>query len=146
TAQPMSTDPISTTGPPTRPGSGPGIVTWVVSLALAAVVGALLFVGGYLAAGGGRGGTADCAAPDPAFAAFCEAYDRLQREYVDELDPEKLAEGAIRGMFEYGVEDPYSGYMPPEQYQQALGDLSGSFSGIGAEMSIRNVEDPARSG
>jgi carboxyl-terminal processing protease len=45
-------------------------------------------------------------------------------------------------MFQYGVEDPYSGYMPPEQYQQALGDLSGAFGGIGAEMAIRNVEDP----
>jgi carboxyl-terminal processing protease len=32
--------------------------------------------------------------------------------------------------------------MPPEQYQQALGDLSGAFGGIGAEMSIRNTEDP----
>ena len=92
------------------------------------------------AAGGGGSG---CAAPDEAFAALCEAYDRLQREYVDELDPDKLAEGAIRGMFQYGVEDPYSGYMPPEQYQQALGDLSGSFSGIGAEMAISNIEDPA---
>ena len=69
-------------------------------------------------------------------------FDRLQREYVDELDPEKLAEGAIRGMFQYGVEDPNSGYMPPEQYQQALGDLSGAFGGIGAEMSIRNTENP----
>ena len=121
---------------------GGGALPWVISLALAAVVGAMLFVGGYLAAGG-TGGTSTCAAPDEAFEPFCEAYDRLQREYVDELDPEKLAEGAIRGMFQYGVEDPYSGYMPPEQYQQALGDLSGTFSGIGAEMSIRNVEDPA---
>jgi len=116
-------------------------VPWVISLALAAVVGAVLFAGGFLAGGGGAG--TGCAAPDEAFAAFCEAYDRLQREYVDDLDPNKLAEGAIRGMFQYGVEDPYSGYMPPEQYQQALGDLSGSFSGIGAEMAISNTEDPA---
>jgi carboxyl-terminal processing protease len=121
---------------------GPGVLSWVISLALAAIVGALLFVGGYLAAGG-TGGTTSCAAPNEAFEPFCEAYDRLQREYVDDLDPEKLAEGAIRGMFQYGVEDPYSGYMAPEQYQQALGDLSGTFSGIGAEMSVRNTEDPA---
>jgi carboxyl-terminal processing protease len=114
---------------------------WVVSLALAAVVGALLFVGGYMAGGGGGG--SGCAAPNDSFAAFCEAYDRLQREFVDELDSDKLAEGAIRGMFQYGVEDPFSAYMPPEQYQQALGDLSGSFGGIGAEMAISNVEDPA---
>lgn len=116
-------------------------MSWVVSLALAAVVGALLFAGGWLAAGGSRG--SGCAAPDEAFAAFCEAYDRLQREYVDELDPAELAEGAIEGMFQYGVKDPYSGYMPPEQYDRAIGDLSGMFSGIGAEMAIRNVDDPA---
>ena len=113
---------------------------WIVGLALAAVVGAGLFIGGYLAAGGNA--ATGCAAPDDSFAAFCEAYDRLQREYVDDLDPDQLAEGAIRGMFQYGVEDPYSGYMPPEQFNQALGDLSGSFGGIGAEMSVRNVENP----
>ena len=126
--------------PPASPRRG-GTVPWIISLALAAVVGALLFAGGYLAAGAGSG--SGCATPDEAFGAFCEAYERLQQEYVDDLDSEKLAEGAIRGMFQYGVEDPYSGYMAPEQYQQALGDLSGTFSGIGAEMAIRNVEDPA---
>jgi carboxyl-terminal processing protease len=126
--------------PPEKPpGTGP--VPWVISLALAAVVGAVLFVGGYLAAGGSGG--SDCAAPDESFAVLCEAYDRLQREYVDDLDPDKLAEGAIRGMFQFGVEDPYSGYMPPEQYEQALGDLSGAFGGIGAEMAVSNIEDPA---
>jgi carboxyl-terminal processing protease len=126
--------------PPPERSSGAGIVPWVVSLALAAVVGAVLFIGGFLAGGGGS--SSGCAAPDEAFAAFCEAYDRLQEEYVDDLAPEKLAEGAIRGMFQYGVEDPYSGYMPPEQYNQALGDLSGSFGGIGAEMAMTNTEDP----
>ena len=134
--RPISAPPTSPS-PPSRGGSVP----WIISLALVAVVGALLFAGGFLARGGSGG--SGCAAPDEAFAAFCEAYDRLQSEYVDDLDSEKLAEGAIRGMFQYGVEDPYSGYMPPEQYAQALGDLSGTFSGIGAEMAIRNTEDAA---
>ena len=136
------TDPTlpPSTPAPARPRGG--TVPWIISLALAAVLGALLFGGGYLAGGGG-GGSTGCAAPDEAFAALCEAYDRLQREYVDDLDSDKLAEGAIRGMFQYGVEDPYSGYMAPEQYRQALGDLSGSFSGIGAEMAIRNTVDAA---
>ena len=131
---------VPESAPPPSSSRG-GTVPWIISLALAAVVGALLFAGGYLAAG--SGGASGCAAPNDAFTAFCEAYDRLQREYVDDLDSEKLAEGAIRGMFQYGVDDPYSGYMPPDQYQQALGDLSGSFSGIGAEMAIRNTEDAA---
>src|ERR1700693_3044060 len=83
---------------------------WIVSLALAAVVGALLFVGGYLAAGGHRQ-TSSCSAPTSAFAAFCDAYEKLKSQYVDKLDDAKLAEGAIQGMFQDGVKDPFSGYM-----------------------------------
>ncbi|MDQ3690145.1 MAG: S41 family peptidase [Chloroflexota bacterium] len=139
----MNDPAVPTSAPVTNPppASRGSSIAWITALALAAVVGALLFVGGYLAGGSGDG--SGCAAPDEGFAAFCEAYDRLQAEYVDDLDSDKLAEGAIRGMFQYGVEDPYSGYMPPEQYSRALGDLSGTFSGIGAEMAIRNTDDAA---
>jgi carboxyl-terminal processing protease len=128
---------------PPRPAavsrSGSSQIAWVVALALAAMVGTLLFVGGYLAAGGGSG---SCVAPSEAFEPFCDAYGKLKEQYVDQLDDDKLAEGAIRGMFEYGVEDPFSGYMSPDDYQRALGDLSGQFSGIGAEMGVRNLDDP----
>ena len=111
----------------------------MVALGLAAMVGTLLFVGGYLAAGGGSG---SCVAPSEAFAPFCDAYAKLKEQYVDQLDDSKLAEGAIQGMFEHGVQDPFSGYMSPDDYQRALGDLSGQFSGIGAEMGVRNLDDP----
>ena len=133
--------PLPTT-PPERPavrGSSP--VTWIVSLVLASMLGSLLFAGGYLAAGGAsRDGT--CAAPAEAFAALCEAYDKLKQQYVDKLDDTQLAEGAIRGLFEYGVKDPFSGYMSPDEYQRALGSLSGQFTGIGAEMAVKNTENP----
>ncbi len=131
---------------PTTPPERPSVrrvspVTWVVSLLLASVIGSLLFAGGYLAAGGAsRDGT--CAAPTEAFAALCEAYDKLKTQYVDKLDDTQLAEGAIRGLFEYGVKDPFSGYMSPEEYQNALGSLSGEFTGIGAEMSVKNLDNP----
>ena len=116
-------------------------MTWIVSLVLASMLGSLLFAGGYLAAGGGsRDGT--CAAPSEAFAALCEAYDKLKQQYVDKLDDTQLAEGAIRGLFEYGVKDPFSGYMSPDEYQRALGSLSGEFTGIGAEMAVKNTENP----
>ena len=105
------------------------------------MVGTLLFIGGYLAAGARGGGS--CAAPTEAFRTFCQAYARLTEQFVDQLDDEALAEGAIQGMFEYGVKDPFSGYMSPDDYRRALGDLSGEFSGIGAEMGVRNLEDPA---
>ncbi len=130
-----------TPAPPVPPAGRRGSVAgWIVALALASVVGALLFVGGYLAAGGNR--TAGCSAPGPAFAPFCDAYNKLKSEYVDPLDDSKLAAGAIQGMFQFGVQDPFSGYMAPTQYQQALGDLSGKFSGIGAEMSVKNIKNP----
>jgi carboxyl-terminal processing protease len=133
--------PLPTT-PPERPavrGSSP--VTWVVSLVLASMLGSLLFAGGYLAAGGASpDGT--CSAPTDAFAALCEAYDKLKSQYVDKLDDTQLAEGAIRGLFEYGVKDPFSGYMSPDEYQRALGSLSGEFTGIGAEMAVKNTENP----
>jgi carboxyl-terminal processing protease len=130
------------TTPPERPAvRGPSPVTWVVSLVLASMLGALLFAGGYLAAGAAHSdGT--CAAPTKAFAPLCEAYDKLKQQFVDKLTDTQLAEGAIRGLFEYGVKDPFSGYMSPDEYQRALGSLSGEFSGIGAEMSVKNLTNP----
>ncbi len=132
------------TSPPSRAndrGDRGSPIAWVVSLVLASMVGALLFAGGYLAAGAGDRGSG-CAAPTEAFAALCEAYEKLQNQFVDRLDDKTLVEGALKGMFEYGVKDPFSGYMTPEEYQRALGSLSGKFSGIGAEMSVKNLENP----
>jgi carboxyl-terminal processing protease len=86
--------------------------------------------------------TISCAEPSEAFAVLCEVYADIKGEYVDEISDEDLVDGAVRGMIEYGLEDPYSGYLPPEQYGRALDDLSGSFSGIGAEVGMENLADP----
>jgi len=122
---------------PVRPGADRSL-RYAALFGLAALLGASLFMGGYLAAGG----TGSCAAPSEAFAAFCEAYDKLHDQYVDELDDNTLVEGALEGLFQYGVADPYSGYMNAEEYQNSLGDLSGTFSGIGAELAVENTENP----
>jgi carboxyl-terminal processing protease len=116
-------------------------IKYAAIFALAALLGTSLFIGGYLAAGGGSG-SSSCSAPSEAFEAFCEAYDKLHAEYVDELDDDQLVEGALEGLFQYGVADPYSGYMSAEEYQQSLGDLQGTFSGIGAELAVENTENP----
>jgi carboxyl-terminal processing protease len=87
--------------------------------------------------------TITCAEPSEAFAALCEAYAQIRSQYVDEITDEQLVDGAVRGMVEYGLEDPYSGYLPPSQYGEALDDLSGEFSGIGAEVGMKNLDDPA---
>ena len=134
-AQPPATQPVTQ-----RRFSGTPL-SWVAALALAAVVGTLLFVGGYLAAG--ATGSSSCVA-SKSFEALCQAYARLKAQYVDRLDDAALTGGAIQGMFEYGVKDPFSGYMTPDDYQRAVGDLSGEFSGIGAEMGVKNLRDPKK--
>jgi carboxyl-terminal processing protease len=134
--------PLPTT-PPERPGGrGPSPVSWVISLLLASMVGALLFGAGYLAAGGGHA-VGSCSAPTAAFQPLCEAYEDLKSQYVDKLDDTQLVDGALRGLFQYGVKDPHSAYMTPDDYQNAKGSLSGEFSGIGAEMSVKNLTDPS---
>jgi len=86
--------------------------------------------------------TVTCTAPSEAFAVLCEVYADIKGEYVDEISDEDLVDGAVRGMIEYGLQDPYSGYLTPDQYGSALDDLSGSFSGIGAEVGMENLADP----
>lgn len=86
--------------------------------------------------------TITCAQPSEAFAVLCETYAQIKGEYVDEISDEDLVDGAVRGMIEYGLEDPYSGYLPPDQYGSALDDLSGEFSGIGAEVGMENLANP----
>ena len=86
--------------------------------------------------------TITCAEPTEAFAVLCETYAQIKGEYVDEVSDEDLVDGAVRGMIEFGLQDPYSGYLPPEQYGSALDDLSGEFSGIGAEVGMENLVEP----
>jgi len=86
--------------------------------------------------------TISCAEPSEAFAVLCETYAQIKGDYVDEISDEQLVDGAVRGMIEYGLEDPYSGYLTPDQYGSALDDLSGEFSGIGAEVGMENLDDP----
>src|SRR5262245_29063896 len=60
--------------------------------------------------------TVSCAEPTEAFAVLCETYAEIKGQYVDEVTDEQLVDGAVRGMIEYGLQDPYSGYLTPDQY------------------------------
>ncbi len=66
------------------------------------------------------------------FAPFWQAWDLVHQEYVDQpLDQQKLMQGAIRGMLD-ALDDPYSGFMTLDEYQQANAPLRGEYEGIGA--------------
>ena len=62
-----------------------------------------------------------------------ETYSYLAREFVgrNEMDGAKLAEGAVKGMFD-ALDDVHSGYIPPERFQIDQSAFQGKFYGIGA--------------
>lgn len=57
-------------------------------------------------------------------------YDILDGQYVDKLDPQKMVDGAIRGMVDV-LNDPYTNYVDPEYFPFVNQELSGSIEGIG---------------
>lgn len=65
------------------------------------------------------------------------ALEIVQNNYVEGIDRQKLIDGAIDGMMD-AVGDPFSSYMGPETAQQFSEQIEGSFSGIGAEVSMEN--------
>lgn len=73
------------------------------------------------------------------FSLFWDAYNKLQENYISPTDitNQKVIYGAIKGMTE-SVGDPYTSFFNPPEAERFQQDLSGSFSGIGAEIGIKN--------
>lgn len=66
------------------------------------------------------------------FKPFWEAWNIVHEQFVDQpVDDLQLMQGAIRGMLD-SLGDPHTGYMTPEEYDQATMPLDGSYTGIGA--------------
>ncbi len=60
----------------------------------------------------------------------------VQKNYVENVDSEKLVEGAIGGMMT--SLDPHSAYLTPEQYRDLQVETRGTFGGLGIEITIRD--------
>ena len=67
---------------------------------------------------------------------FANVLTLIQQYYVDEIDSSKVINGAINGML--GSLDPHSAYMTPEDFKDLEDETSGSFTGIGIEISMRD--------
>ncbi|MGH7799067.1 MAG: S41 family peptidase [Thermodesulfobacteriota bacterium] len=67
---------------------------------------------------------------------FTRVLDLIERNYVDNVDSEKLAISAIEGMLK--TLDPYSAYLTPERYKELEIGTSGEFGGVGIEISGEN--------
>ncbi|GAB4318333.1 MAG: hypothetical protein Kow0059_11760 [Candidatus Sumerlaeia bacterium] len=67
---------------------------------------------------------------------FTEAYYKVTRTYVDDVDPQVLLNGALKGMIQ--TLDEHSQYLNPDALVELEKDTGGEFSGIGIHISIRN--------
>ncbi len=65
---------------------------------------------------------------------FSEVLNMASRNYVDEVDTQKLTEAAIRGMLD--ELDPHSVYITAKDMVKVEEDFKGSFEGIGVEFDI----------
>ena len=88
----------------------------------------------------GNAYTADGELP-PEFNILVEAWQQLSEDYIDKskLDPEKLSQGAVKGMME-ALDDPYSAYANPEIKELESTTFEGQFEGIGAVISMKDQQ------
>ncbi|MEK7175094.1 MAG: S41 family peptidase [Patescibacteria group bacterium] len=75
---------------------------------------------------------------DVDFSLFWDAWKTVQEKYVDrgQLNKKEMVYGSIDGLVK-SLKDPYTVFFKPVESKQFLDDVSGSFSGIGAEIGIR---------
>jgi carboxyl-terminal processing protease len=65
---------------------------------------------------------------------FNEVYDLVKKNYVDEVDPQSLIQGAINGMIK--TLDPHSAFMNADMYKELEVETQGRFGGIGIEITL----------
>jgi carboxyl-terminal processing protease len=63
---------------------------------------------------------------------FAEVYERIKREYVDEVDDHELMEKAVRGMV--AALDPHSAFLDSEEFEEIRLSTMGSYPGVGIEV------------
>jgi carboxyl-terminal processing protease len=67
---------------------------------------------------------------------FTEVLSYVEANYVQEVEPQKLVYGAIRGMLR--TLDAHSSFMPPDVYREMQVETEGRFGGLGIEITIRD--------
>ncbi len=72
-----------------------------------------------------------------------ELYQYIQENYVEEVDPQTLYEGTLRGMLN-SLDDPYSEYLNQEDWRSITDTTSGSFGGVGLSISKPNESTPEK--
>ena len=65
---------------------------------------------------------------------FSEVLDKINKEYVDDIDQSEAMDAAINGVLQ--SLDPYSAYMTPEMFKNMATETSGEFGGLGIEVGM----------
>ena len=67
---------------------------------------------------------------------FSEVLEKINNEYVDEINQADVMDDAINGMLQ--SLDPYSSYMNPEMFKEMQTETSGEFGGLGIEVGMEH--------
>ena len=67
---------------------------------------------------------------------FGEVLEKINKEYVDEVNPTDSMDSAINGLLQ--SLDPYSAYMSPETFNEMQTETSGEFGGLGIEVGMES--------
>tara|TARA_B100000029_G_scaffold492291_1_gene553388 strand:+ start:819 stop:1973 length:1155 start_codon:yes stop_codon:yes gene_type:complete len=67
---------------------------------------------------------------------FSEVLEKIQNEYVNEVDQAEIMDSAINGALQ--SLDPYSSYMNPEIFEDSRTETSGEFGGLGIEVTMES--------
>lgn len=67
---------------------------------------------------------------------FGKVYERIARNYVDEIDPRDLIEAAIDGMLE--DLDPHTQLLADQVYDDLMISTQGEFGGLGIQITVRD--------
>jgi len=65
---------------------------------------------------------------------FGEVLDKINKEYVDEVNHGEAMDAAINGVLQ--SLDPYSAYMSPDTFKEMETETSGKFGGLGIEVGM----------
>ena len=127
--------PVVVAGDPPRRGP-----VLAIAVALVAVLaGGALFMAGFSLGRRDLSQPGTPASDEKAFEPFWNTYHTIVDRYAGgPVDKTKLIEGAIKGMIA-ALDDPYSSYLTPEEFQATLQGISGQFEGIGAEIGTQNA-------
>lgn len=81
--------------------------------------------------------------PGPNYGLINQAWNAIFQNYVDptKLDQATQSQGAVKGILD-SINDPYSAFFDPAEYQLFQTDLESNFQGIGAQVALDDNNQP----